>query len=78
MVDNFPVFLKNQNELNYYCILSPSHLLEWQRIGSKGVLVEMHAHTMPDRWMIQDLLNNTFGNIITSDASEWRRITGLA
>jgi hypothetical protein len=74
MVDNFPVFLKNQNDQNYYCILSESHFWEWQRIGTKGMLLEIHAHTLPDRWVIQDLLQNTSGNICPSDETEWQRV----
>ncbi len=75
MVDNFPVFLKNQNEQNYYCILSETHFWEWQRIGTQGMLLEIHAHTLPDRWVIMDLLKNTSGNICASDETEWHRVT---
>ena len=76
MVDNFPVFLKTLNEGNYYCVLSATHFLEWQRIGSKGTLLEIKALTLPDRWVIQDLLNNVHGNVVPSSPEEWQQCIG--
>jgi hypothetical protein len=75
MVDNFPVFLKTSDERNYYCILSNLHFWEWQRVGSKGILLEIQANTLPDRWVIQDLLTNANGNIVASSQEEWQMFT---
>jgi hypothetical protein len=75
MVEKFPVFLKTLSGSNYYYILAPDHFWEWQRIGNKGVLWEVNALTLPDRWVIQDLLNNTTGNMVEIDEEEWRLIS---
>lgn len=75
MVEKFPVFLKTSSGSNYYQILSPAHFWEWQRIGTKGVMLEIKALTLPDRWVIQDLLNNTTGNLVEISEEEWRLTT---
>jgi hypothetical protein len=78
MVEKFPVFLKTETESNFYCIWSEIHMQEWQRIGSKGILIELHAQTMPDRWVISDILNNTHGHCVPISEQEWRTVTRIA
>lgn len=51
---------------------------EWQRIGSKGILIALHAQTMPDRWVISDILNNTHGHCVPISEQEWRTVTRIA
>jgi hypothetical protein len=78
MVEKFPVFLKTLSGSNYYCIMGPDHFWEWQRIGSKGSLLEVKALNLPDRWVIQDLLNNTTGNMVVIDEEEWRLVSSTS
>ena len=76
MVEKFPVFLKTANDSNYYCIVSETHVIEFQRVGSRFIQQEWTAGTLPERWYLHDLLQNANGHIETMTAAEFSEVTG--
>ncbi len=76
MVEKFPVFLKTASGTNYYCIVSETHVIEFQRVGSRFIRQEWEATTLPERWYLHDLLQNTNGNIESMTSSEFIALTG--
>ncbi|MFM9005532.1 MAG: hypothetical protein ACKOSR_08530 [Flavobacteriales bacterium] len=68
----FPQFRKNTTGTSFYQITSASHLLEWQRIGSRLVKHEIEARILPERTLIADLLHCSNGHYIVIDEPEWR------
>jgi hypothetical protein len=57
MTDSFPQFRKNITGTSFYQITSEIHLVEWQRLGSRLIRHEMNATILPERLLIEDLLN---------------------
>jgi hypothetical protein len=68
---HFPVYLKNKNGLNYYHIVHQEHMYEYVRLGSQWHCTEIKAFILPDRLLILDLLNNTFGYTEVISAEEF-------
>ena len=64
MVDKFPLFLKTINGSNYYWIASAERVTEYQRIGSRWLKQEWTANTLPERWYVNDLIENVHNNVL--------------
>jgi len=76
MVDKFPVFLKTENESNFYWITDAVRVTEYQRIGSKWLKQEWSATTLPERWYVNDLLENVHNNVLRITEEEfWLTVT---
>ena len=76
MVDKFPVFLKTENESNFYWIADAVRVTEYQRIGSKWLKQEWSATTLPERWYVNDLLENVHNNVLRITEEEfWLTVT---
>jgi hypothetical protein len=57
MKANFPQFRKLINDKSYYRIDSTSRITEIQRIGQRWTIYEVDAKILPERLMIQDILD---------------------
>ena len=71
MVEKFPRFFKTISGNNYYHVVSSLQVLEYQRIGSKWLLQEWAAGTLPERWYLHDIMENTQGHIVEISVDEF-------
>ena len=71
MVEKFPRFFKTLAGTNYYQVLSALSVVEYQRIGSQWLRQEWSAGTLPERWYLHDLMENTNGNIVEISVDEF-------
>jgi hypothetical protein len=69
---SFPQFRKNTTGTNYYQITSFEHVAEWQQLGSKWLRLEVHAKILPERLLIQDLLECSNGHYDTITEQEFQ------
>lgn len=54
----FPQYRKLANDLSYYEIVSADFLKEIQRMGNRWTEYEIKAKILPERLLIEDVLNN--------------------
>lgn len=55
---DFPQYRKLANDLSYYEIVTPDFIREIQRIGSRWTEYEIKAKILPERLLIEDVLDN--------------------
>ncbi|HEY8403323.1 MAG TPA: hypothetical protein VIK71_01805 [Flavobacteriales bacterium] len=65
----FPQYRRLANQLSYYKIESPSELLEIQRMGQRWTQHQLIAKILPERLLIQDILENEGGRYEIIDES---------
>lgn len=70
----FPQYRKLSNGLSYYKISSETHLLELQRIGSRWMQYEIMAKILPERILIQDILEKEGKRYEDIEAQEFERL----
>lgn len=70
----FPIYRKYSNEQRYYKILSPTHLIELQRLGKKLLKLELEAKIYPDKLFILDLIAFAKPGILQSDELEYEQL----
>jgi hypothetical protein len=64
---SYPQYRRLANQLSYYKIDSPSELLEIQRMGQRWTQYHLVAKILPERLLIQDILENEGGRYETID-----------
>lgn len=67
----FPVFRKYSNNKSYFKIDNPSKLTEVQRIGKYYVIHGLDAKILPERILIQDLIELKSIGIEAVDQEEY-------
>jgi hypothetical protein len=75
MADSFPQFRKNITGTSYYQISSEHQLIEWQRLGHRLLRHEMNATILPERLLIEDLLNCNEGHYERISKEEFNSAT---
>ncbi len=78
MVEKFPRFLKTISGSNYYQVVSELQVIEYQRIGSQWLRQDWTAGTLPERWYLHDLIQNTQGNIVEISVDEFFQDVAIA
>lgn len=68
---DFPQYRKLSNNLSYYKIESLNSLTEIQRIGNRWTQYEVYAKILPERLLIQDILENEGGRYDTIKEEEF-------
>jgi hypothetical protein len=71
---NYPQFRAYRNHKNYFCIFSETQWEEKQRVGTKILVTRKEAKVLPDRFFIQDILNNVNGNVITVTEEDYQNL----
>ena len=74
---SFPQYRKLQDR-SYYKILSETEMEEMQRLGKRFVLLQYHAHTFLDRFLVDDLLAGDNGRYETITQEEYEAIKKLS
>ncbi len=69
---NFPQYRKLSNNLSYYKIDSLSSLIEIQRLGKRWTQYEVSVKILPERLLVQDILENEGGRYETIDENEFQ------
>lgn len=54
----FPYFCQSANGRSYYKISSATHMTEIQLIGSRYALHELEVRILPERLLLQDMLED--------------------
>lgn len=78
MVEKFPRFFKTISGSNYYQVVSELQVIEYQRIGSQWLRQDWTAGTLPERWYLHDLIQNTQGNIVEISVDEFFQDVAIA
>lgn len=52
----FPAYRELANGRSRYCIISPTHMVEVQRVGARFLRHDVEAGTYPERLRIHELL----------------------
>lgn len=67
----FPQYRKYSNNKKYYKIVSTSELEEISFIGNKAILHKITAKILPDRNLIDDLLNDIPNSCLIATEEEY-------
>lgn len=70
-MQNFPQYRKLNNGKNYYKITSPSEMLEIGTMGNYYWEVNISAKILPERLMIEDILNGMGETYLTITGEEF-------
>lgn len=74
MVDKFPLFLKTLNGSNYYQIVQLDFVIEYQKVGLRWLKQEWRANALPERWYVNDLIENVHNNVVRITEEEFLSI----
>ena len=71
MAVEYPIYRKSLSEKSFYAVIAEDHCIEIQLVGNRRIRHEIHAHILPDRLFIQDLIACAEGHYVTASAGEF-------
>lgn len=70
----FPIYRKTANNKSYYKLDAADEMTEIQLLGSKFLVYELKAKILPERNLLQDLIENNAGHWLKIKEEEYQDI----